>query len=139
MTYSHLSSGYSFHHNLRPAKITNTPPTLFGGHEHVHRAIENPLIESFLKRMGQNGLGHLTLTKMGTSYNISMKNTRASFITNALDQNERMSYVQKQVGHTTTRMIVDHYYRYVPAPDDGAKLENAWNSTRGWWVGFISN
>lgn len=26
-------------------------------------------------------------------------------------------------------MIVDHYYRYVPAPDDGAKLENAWNST----------
>jgi integrase len=41
-----------------------------------------------------------------------------------------MSFVQKQVGHTTTRMIVDHYYRYVPAPDDGAKLEEAWNSTR---------
>jgi integrase len=70
-----------------------------------------------------------TLTKMGISYNISIKDTRASFITNALDQNERMSYIQKQVGHTTTRMIVDHYYRYVPAPDDGAKLENAWNST----------
>lgn len=70
-----------------------------------------------------------TLEKMGVSNDISMKDTRASFITNALDQNERMSYVQKQVGHTTTRMIVDHYYRYVPAPEDGAKLEDAWNST----------
>ena len=71
-----------------------------------------------------------TLKKMGIETHISIKDTRASFITNALDQNERLSYVQKQVGHTTTRMIVDHYYRYVPAPDDGAKLENAWNSTR---------
>lgn len=41
-----------------------------------------------------------------------------------------MSYVRQQVGHTNIRMIVDHYYRYVPAPGDGAKLENAWNSTR---------
>ena len=40
-----------------------------------------------------------------------------------------MSFIQKQVGHTTTRMIVDHYYRHVPAPDDGNRLENAWNST----------
>ncbi|MBC2711129.1 MAG: site-specific integrase [Desulfosarcina sp.] len=70
-----------------------------------------------------------TLESLGISTAISIKDTRASFITNALDQNERMSYVQKQVGHTTTRMIVDHYYRYVPAPDDGAKLENAWKST----------
>ena len=70
-----------------------------------------------------------TLKKMGITNHISMKDTRASFITNALDNNERMSYVQKQVGHSTTRMIVDHYYRYVPAPYDGAKLENAWKST----------
>jgi integrase len=55
--------------------------------------------------------------------------TRASQIANALDQNERMSLIQKQVGHTTTRMIVDHYYRHVPAPDDGNRLEDAWNST----------
>ena len=41
-----------------------------------------------------------------------------------------MSYIQKQVGHTTTRMIGDHYYRYVPAPEDGSKIENAWDSTR---------
>jgi integrase len=55
--------------------------------------------------------------------------TSASNITNALDQNERMSFIQKQVGHATTRMIVDHYYRHVPAPDDGSRLEDAWNST----------
>jgi len=71
-----------------------------------------------------------TLEKLGITTPISIKDTRASFITNAVDQNERLSYIQKQVGHTNTRMIVDHYYRYVPAPDDGAKLENAWNSTR---------
>lgn len=52
-----------------------------------------------------------------------------SYITNALDRNERMSFIQKQVGHTTTRMIVDHYYRHVPASDDGDRLEDAWNST----------
>ncbi len=59
----------------------------------------------------------------------SAKDTRASYITNALDKNERMSFIQKQVGHTTTRLIVDHYYRLVPAPDDGERLEEAWNST----------
>lgn len=71
-----------------------------------------------------------TLKKMGITTHISMKDTRASFITNALDENERMSFIQKQVGHTTTRMIVDHYYRHTPAPDDGNNLEKAWNSTR---------
>jgi integrase len=70
-----------------------------------------------------------TLKKMGITTHVSIKDTRASYITNAMDNNERLSYVQKQVGHTTTRMIVDHYYRHVPAPDDGTKLENAWNST----------
>ena len=70
-----------------------------------------------------------TLKKLGIKTPISIKDTRSSYITNALDKKERMSYIQKQVGHTTTRMIVDQYYRHVPAPDDGDKLENAWNST----------
>ena len=91
----------------------------------------------FLNKRGTNIHRHTinrlvlkpTLKSLGISTPISIKDTRVSFITNALDQNERMSYIQKQVGHTTTRMIVDHYYRYVPAPDDGDKLENAWNST----------
>lgn len=70
------------------------------------------------------------LKKVAITSKISIKDTRATFITNALDENERMSFIQKQVGHTNTRMIVDHYYRYTPAPDDGSHLENAWNSTR---------
>jgi integrase len=53
---------------------------------------------------------------MGITTHVSIKDTRASYITNAMDNNERLSYVQKQVGHTITRMIVDHYYRHVPAP-----------------------
>ena len=69
------------------------------------------------------------LEKIKTATHISARDTRASYITNALDRNERMSFIQKQVGHTTTRMMVDHYYRHVPAPDDGDRLEEAWNST----------
>ncbi len=76
-----------------------------------------------------NSVVRPTLKKAGISSNISIKDTRATYITNSLDENERMSFIQKQVGHTTTRMIVDHYYRYVPAPDDGKRLEEAWNST----------
>lgn len=71
-----------------------------------------------------------TLKKAGIDLRISVKDTRASFITNALDENERLSFIQKQVGHTTTRMIVDHYYRHVPAQDDGGRLEEAWKSAR---------
>ncbi|HWS24667.1 MAG TPA: hypothetical protein VN226_09585 [Anaerolineales bacterium] len=25
-------------------------------------------------------------------------------------------------------LIVDHYYRHIPAPDDGTHMEKAWNS-----------
>lgn len=91
----------------------------------------------FLNKIGDNihrhtlnnGIVRPTLVKAGIPSNISIKDTRATYITNSLDKNERMSFIQKQVGHTTTRMIVDHYYRYVPAPDDGKRLEDAWNST----------
>lgn len=92
----------------------------------------------FLNRAGRplhrhtlnNSVIKRTLKKVGITTPLSIKDTRASFITNALDKNERMSFIQKQVGHTTTRMIVDHYYRYTPASDDGSRLEKAWNSTR---------
>jgi integrase len=98
----------------------------------------------FLNRAGRplnrqtlnNAVIKRTLKKVGITTPISIKDTRASFITNALDENERMSFILKQVGHATTRMIVDHYYRYTPAPDDGSRLEKAWNSTRVGWVGF---
>ncbi len=70
------------------------------------------------------------LKKAGIVSNTSIKDTRASYITNSLDNAERISFIQKQVGHKTSRMIIDHYYRYTPAPDDGLKLEKAWNSTR---------
>jgi len=92
----------------------------------------------FLNKLGRpvhrHTLNHCvitpTLESIGVDTKISIKDTRASYITNSLDQNERMSFIQAQVGHTTTRMIVDHYYRHTPAPDDGAQLEKAWNSTR---------
>jgi integrase len=69
------------------------------------------------------GVGNPTLKKLGITTLINFKDTRASFITNAMDNNERMSYIQKQVGHTTTRMVVDHYYRHVPAPMMGPNLK----------------
>ena len=92
----------------------------------------------FLNRAGRPMYHHTlnqkvfkpTLKKIGIDRSISLKDTRASYITNAMDKNERMSFIQKQVGHTTSDMIVRHYYRYTPAHDDGSRLENAWNSTR---------
>jgi integrase len=67
-----------------------------------------------------------TLVKAGLPTDRSLKDTRASFITNALDHNERLSFIQKQVGHNSTRMIIEHYYNYIPSADDGKKLESAW-------------
>lgn len=77
-----------------------------------------------------------TLEKLGITAPITIKDTRVSFITNSLDQNERLGFIQKQVGHSSTRMIVDHYYRHIPTTNDGTNLENAWNSTSVRWVGF---
>lgn len=92
----------------------------------------------FLNRAGRNIHRHTlnknvikpTLLKAGISANRSVKETRASYITNSLDSTERMSFIKNQVGHVNTRMIVEHYYRTIPADEDGKKLEEAWNSTR---------
>jgi integrase len=70
-----------------------------------------------------------TLEKIGVDTHISIKDTRASFITNSLDKKERLGFIQRQVGHTTPRMIIEHYYREILAPDDGMHMEEAWNST----------
>jgi len=70
------------------------------------------------------------LKKIGVDKKLSLKDTRASYITNSLDKKERMSFIQKQVGHATPDMIIRHYYRHTHAKEDGSKLENAWNSTR---------
>ncbi|MFO7860037.1 MAG: tyrosine-type recombinase/integrase [Thermodesulfobacteriota bacterium] len=71
-----------------------------------------------------------TLKKIGLSRKISIKDTRATYITNTLDANERLSFVQGQCGFTTPQMIINHYYRNIPAKYDGALMEKAWNSTR---------
>lgn len=72
-----------------------------------------------------------TLEKAGLDTNRSCKDTRGTFITNALDLNEKMSFVQRQVGHTTTKMIINHYYNHIPSDDEGDKLEDAFEkSTR---------
>jgi integrase len=70
-----------------------------------------------------------TLKKAGIPLTRSLKDTRSSYITNALDSGENMGFIQRQVGHTTTKMIINHYYNHIPAPDDGKSLEKAWNST----------
>jgi integrase len=70
-----------------------------------------------------------TLKKAGLSMDRSCKDTRSSYITNSIDNNERIGFVQNQVGHETTKMIIDHYYRHIPAPDDGKGLEDAFSKT----------
>jgi len=50
-----------------------------------------------------------TLVKVGLAPNRSIKDTRASYITNCLDNGERMSFIIPQVGHTNTSLLVNHY------------------------------
>lgn len=91
----------------------------------------------FLNQVGSNIHPHTinfhvfkpTLIKAGLSSGRSCKDTRSSYITNCLDNNERMGFVQKQVGHSTTKMIVEHYYKHIPAPDDGEGLDRAFVNT----------
>jgi integrase len=70
-----------------------------------------------------------TLKKAGIETHISIKDTRASYVTNSLDIGERVSFIRKQAGHKTNQMIIDYYYRDTPAPTDVMQLEKAWNST----------
>ena len=70
-----------------------------------------------------------TLRKAGLPENLSCKDTRGTYITNAIDQNETMGFVQKQVGHTSTKMIVNHYYNHIPQDEDGSRLDEAFKTS----------
>ena len=91
----------------------------------------------FLNMLGRNIHQHSvnihvfkpTLLKAGLLSDRSCKDTRSSYITNSLDNNERRGFIQKQVGHTTTKMLVEHYYNHIPAPNDGKRLEKAFSNT----------
>ncbi|MFO8113682.1 MAG: tyrosine-type recombinase/integrase, partial [Desulfosalsimonadaceae bacterium] len=73
---------------------------------------------------------HKTLKKIGVAKKVSLRDTRSSYMTNALDKNERVSFIVRQVGHSNSNMLIQHYYRHTPASEDGENLEKAWNSTR---------
>ena len=71
-----------------------------------------------------------TLKKAGLSEKRSCRDTRGTFITNALDANETMGFVQNQVGHSSIKPIVNHYYNWIQRDEDGQKLEEAFKSTQ---------
>jgi integrase len=71
-----------------------------------------------------------TLKKAGLSENRSCRDTRGTFITNAIDVNETMGFVQNQVGHSSIKPIVNHYYNRIQRDVDGQKLEEVLKSTR---------
>jgi integrase len=71
-----------------------------------------------------------TLKKAGLSENRSCRDTRGTFITNALDANETMGFVQNQVGHSSIKPIVNHYYNRIQRDQDGRKFEEALKTTR---------
>jgi hypothetical protein len=60
---------------------------------------------------------------------LQCEHTRTSYITGTIDHHERLSFVQKQVGHKTTQMIIKHYYKHIPASDDGKAFEKAFAET----------
>ena len=101
--------------------------------EHTFGKSEFVFLNRFSRNIHQHSVNiHVfkpTLIKADLSLNRSCKDTRSSYITNSLDNNERMGFVQHQVGHSTTKMIVEHYYNHLPAPDDGKGLEKAFMDT----------
>ena len=47
-----------------------------------------------------------------------------------LDANETMGFVQNQVGHSSIKPIVNHYYNRIPRDEDGQRLEEALKSAQ---------
>ena len=70
-----------------------------------------------------------TLRNAGLPEKLSCKDTRGTYITNAIDNQETLGFVQKQVGHVSTKMIVQHYYNHIPRTDDGSKLDEAFKQS----------
>jgi integrase len=70
-----------------------------------------------------------TLKKAGLSENRRCRDTRGTFIINALVASETMGFVQNQVGHSSIKPIVNHYYNRIQRDEDGLKMEEALKST----------
>lgn len=53
--------------------------------------------------------------------------TRHSFATLALSAGEAIGWVAKQMGHTSTKMVIEHYYRFIPnlTRHDGSAFDKA--------------
>ena len=68
------------------------------------------------------------LRKAGILYRPMMQ-TRHSFATTALSLGENPLWIAKVMGHSTTRMVIDVYARYVANQKDtpdGGKLDQAY-------------
>ena len=62
-----------------------------------------------------------------------VKHTRSTFITMMLDAGEHVGWVARQVGHSSFKMIYDHYYSYITnyQTDDGEKfMERVYESKK---------
>lgn len=63
-------------------------------------------------------------SKAGIPYR-AVKNTRSTFICMMLDAGENMGWVAGQVGHSSFKMIYEHYYKYMKDDRAGGKfMEN---------------
>ena len=53
--------------------------------------------------------------------------TRHTFVTLALSAGEAIGWVSKQMGHSNTKMIIEHYYRFIPnlTRQDGSAFDKA--------------
>ena len=53
--------------------------------------------------------------------------TRHTFATLALSAGEAIGWVAKQMGHASTKMVIEHYYRFIPnlTRQDGSAFDKA--------------
>ena len=62
-----------------------------------------------------------TCSKVGIRYR-PVKSTRSTYISLMLDAGVDIGWVAKQVGHSSTKMIHEHYYKYMKKEDPSAKF-----------------
>jgi len=67
--------------------------------------------------------------KAGIPYR-AVKNTRSTFICMMLDAGEDMGWVARQVGHSSFKMIYEHYYKYMKDDRAGGKFMEAYGDLK---------
>jgi integrase len=90
-------------------------------------AIGGPLFQEGMRRR----VWHPTIERAALRHRNPYQ-TRHTFASLMLSQGEEVAWVARMMGHTTTRMIYEHYYRFIPhrTRQDGDRFTKAFEEAK---------